>query len=143
MWDSRYSLILTEQVRIDLPYRSNNLLSRVQSKYKLTSIDLCEMDNECPITEPWYTVICIQSKPSYSITVSNLNQAHAKNIAKFIQSTSTKSYTKYDTISAYDMRLECVITRKTTSTYLLPVGRYIDRDSCRNKPQNIHKNICV
>lgn len=66
--------------------------------------------------------------------------AHAKNsIAKFIQSTSTKSYTKYDTISAYDMRLECVITRKTTSTYLLPVGRYIGRDICRNKPQNIHK----
>lgn len=40
------------------------------------------------------------------------------------------------------MRLERVITHKTTSMFIASCGIYIGRNICRNKLQNVYK-ICV
>lgn len=41
------------------------------------------------------------------------------------------------------MRLERVITHKTTSRFIASCGIYIGRDKCRNKLQNVYKiHVC-
>lgn len=75
----------------------------------------------------------IQSKP-YSVIVTYLNQLTRRIVLRNLFDFYKKLYKIWHDIGLRYAFRECVITRKTTSTYLLPAGRYIDRDICRNKP---------